>query len=93
MNDWDSSGNGRFKVDRHLVFRGQGKNFLSPFRKQGLVSRHHDATRADGSGGQLEGFRRSADQFDNDADLRIFQQILPAVGKKGGGGGDVTGLL
>ena len=75
------------------MLASESENLGSALCQQGLVAGDDDAARFDRGDRQVERFRRSADEFDDDLDLRILEKILPSAGKESGRRRDIAFLL
>ena len=76
----DTARNSGFKGDNHALFTRFGKNFIAVHSDQRLVGGNHVLAVFDGFEHQVLGQGVTADQLDNDIDLRVVHQLKHIVG-------------
>ena len=92
LDDGDAAGDGGFKVDGGIHLGGKGEEFRSAFGEKGLVAGDDGFLCAKSGGDDVEGGGGSADEFDDDVDGGVGDDLIPVCGEELGGCVGVAGL-
>ena len=76
FDDGNATSHSRFKTDHHTLALGSGKNLVAMHSQQGLVGGYHVFASVNGAQHQLEGDAIAANQFDDDVNLGVGDDLL-----------------
>ena len=91
LNDGDATGDGGFEVDGHAAFLGEGEEFLAAFGEQGFVAGDDDFFGAESGADEFVSLGGATDEFNDDLDVGIGDEVAPVGGEAFGGDVDVAG--
>ena len=91
LNDGDAPGDSGFEVDGHAAFLGEGEEFLAAFGEQGFVAGDDDFFGAESGADEFVSLGGATDEFNDDLDVGIGDEVAPVGGEEVGGDVDVAG--
>ena len=90
LDDGDATGDGGFEVDGDAAFLSEGEEFLAAFGEEGFVARDDDFFGAQRGADEFVGLGGATDEFDDDLDVGIGDEVAPVGGEEFCGDGDVA---
>ena len=77
FDDWETSGDAGFEIDRCVGLAGMGDEFVPAFREKGFIGGDKGFTSVKAGLGNFKRFVHSSYKFDNDLDRGISDNFFP----------------